>query len=71
MRHYHAELARRLGPRLGGYSLHLLQRHFDVAVADLVRFLAGWGLWGSNVKWAVQRTHRVLADLPSYLQPGP
>eukprot|EP00884_Botryococcus_braunii_P008168 jgi/Botrbrau1/17352/Bobra.0015s0096.2 len=64
LRHYHAELAHRLGSRLGDYSLEVLQRHFDVAVADLVRFLAGWGLWGSNVRWAVQRTRRLLAELP-------
>jgi hypothetical protein len=65
LRHYHAELAGRLGSRLGGYSLDVLQRHFDIAVADLVRFLAGWGLWGSNVQWAEHRTRRVLAHLPS------
>lgn len=67
LQHYYQELSARLGPeRLGGYTLDLLQRHFDVALADLVRFLAGWGLWGSNVQWAVQRTRHVLANLPEY-----
>jgi hypothetical protein len=64
LEHYHAELARRLGPaRLGDYTVDVLQRHFDVALADLVRFLAGWGMWGSNVSWAAARARSVVAEI--------
>lgn len=60
---YHAELAGLLPPgRAAAYPAEALRDDFDVAVADYVRFMAGWGYWG-NVAWAERRARRVLDRL--------
>ncbi|KAJ3136971.1 hypothetical protein HK101_003957 [Irineochytrium annulatum] len=41
------------------YSLDMLRCHFDLAVLDFTRFMAGWGMWGSS-RWAVQWSESVL-----------
>ncbi|KAI9346089.1 kinase-like domain-containing protein [Zopfochytrium polystomum] len=50
----------------------LLQLHFDVAVADYMRFLAGWdgGMWG-NCDWAMRRTDATLRTLDGGLLLAP
>ena len=33
------------GGRGAGYSWEVMRKHYEVCVADYVRFMAGWGFW--------------------------
>jgi len=45
---------------LNGYKLYMFQEHFDWALLDYVRFMAGWGFWG-NSEWAIARTEHLIS----------
>ena len=63
LRHYHAALVDRLSAeQAAAYTFDVFQDHFDVSVADFVRFMAGWGWWG-DVAWANRKTEAVLDRL--------
>jgi hypothetical protein len=61
--HYHRSLLARLRAlgRAGGeaYTAEVLQRHYDLALLDYCRFMAGWGWWG-NAGWARSRARALL-----------
>ncbi|KAJ9515189.1 hypothetical protein QJQ45_002314 [Haematococcus lacustris] len=56
LRHYHTTLMSRLGELQPGlvaeaaqrtYTWEVLRQHYDLALLDFVRFMAGWGSWGA------------------------
>jgi hypothetical protein len=63
LQYYHGRLQRYLQQygRGGGerYSLQVLQRHYELALLDYCRFMAGWGWWG-NAGWARARAKELL-----------
>lgn len=64
--HYHQQLTGSLDTASAAdYSLEICKQHFDVALLDYVRFLAGWGMWGYGSSWA-QRRARQLLDEPMF-----
>ncbi|GLC68366.1 hypothetical protein PLESTF_000683400 [Pleodorina starrii] len=74
--YYHAELLDRLATSRGAagveaaarYRPDVMRRHFDLALLDYVRFMAGWGMWGSGVDWAVRRTRALIPRVNQLLQ---
>ena len=63
LRHYHAALVERLNPEQAmQYSFDIFEEHFELSVADFVRFMAGWGYWGAST-WADAKTTKVLNRL--------
>lgn len=42
-----------------GYDAHVLRSHYDLAAADFVRFMAGWGWWGGGNDRAAKTARRV------------
>ena len=36
---------------------------FELALVDYVRFMAGWGMWGSNSDYAEKRAVQILKDI--------
>lgn len=63
LRHYHAALVERLTPEQAGrYTFGVFEEHFELCVADFVRFMAGWGYWGAS-SWADEKTNKVLERL--------
>ena len=45
---------------ISSYSYDVMKEDFGVALLDYMRFMAGWGLWGSGLGWAVQRSKELL-----------
>lgn len=73
LQYYHARLQQYLQQygREGRerYSLAVLQRHYELALLDYCRFMAGWGWWG-NAGWARARAKELLrAGLQRLLKP--
>lgn len=63
LRHYHAALVDRLSAEhAAAYSFDVFQDHFELSVADFVRFMAGWGYWGESA-WADRKTKAVVDRL--------
>ena len=63
LRHYHAALVDRLTPEQAQrYTFGVFEDHFELSVADFVRFMAGWGYWGAST-WADEKTTKVLKRL--------
>ena len=63
LRHYHAALLERLTSEQGQrYTFEIFEEHFELSVADFVRFMAGWGYWGAS-SWADEKTRKVLKNL--------
>ena len=63
LEYYHTELTNRLPPQAAEeYTQDVMRRHFDLAVADFVRFMAGWGAWG-NTRWAEKITRNVVSNV--------
>ncbi|KAG2452058.1 hypothetical protein HYH02_003094 [Chlamydomonas schloesseri] len=69
--HYRSALAARLAELKGEaaaaeamarYHPAVMRRHFDLALLDYVRFMAGWGMWGSGCDWATRRAKALLAQ---------
>ena len=44
------------------YTISLLRGQYELALMDMVRFLAGWGMWG-NSNYACQRVKALLRTL--------
>ncbi|KAJ3090343.1 hypothetical protein HK102_004034 [Quaeritorhiza haematococci] len=42
------------------YTFDEMWKHYEYALADYVRFMVGWGMWG-NDRWACRRTKEILA----------
>ncbi|EFJ50549.1 hypothetical protein VOLCADRAFT_88467 [Volvox carteri f. nagariensis] len=73
--YYHSELLDRLilkgEPGIEAacrYRPEVMRRHFDLSLLDYVRFMAGWGMWGSGVDWAVRRARALLPHVGQLLQ---
>lgn len=52
LQHYHAAVCQALQRRgLAGesaaYTADVMQEHYELAMMDYVRFMAGWGWWGA------------------------
>ena len=63
LRHYYAALIDRLSPgQAHRYTFEIFEDHFELSVADFVRFMAGWGYWGAS-SWADEKTAKVLKRL--------
>eukprot|EP00879_Flechtneria_rotunda_P025419 GHRR01027012.1.p1 GENE.GHRR01027012.1~~GHRR01027012.1.p1 ORF type:complete len:337 (+),score=117.66 GHRR01027012.1:452-1462(+) len=65
--HYHNELVGQLhnfgkAAAAGSYTREVMKAQLDLCVADYVRFMAGWGMWG-NHHWACRRARQVLKQL--------
>ncbi|KXZ53981.1 hypothetical protein GPECTOR_6g901 [Gonium pectorale] len=72
--YYHAELTSRLteagaasAAAAARYHTGVMKRHFDLALLDYVRFMAGWGMWGSGVQWATRRARSLLPRVQELL----
>ena len=57
-----AALARR-GADPAGYDAGVLRSHYDLACADFVRFMAGWGWWGGGSDRAAATARRVAREV--------
>ncbi|GFR41607.1 hypothetical protein Agub_g2331 [Astrephomene gubernaculifera] len=81
--YYHSQLQERLLVIGGGsgaedgssgadaaarYHAGVMRRHFELALLDYVRFMAGWGMWGSGLDWAVRRAREVLPRVQQLLR---
>jgi hypothetical protein len=44
------------------YPFSVLQYHYEIALIDYMRFMAGWGLWG-NTDYAEQRANEIIQEL--------
>jgi hypothetical protein len=45
------------------YSFEVLRQEYRLAMCDYVRFMAGWGFWGSAASWAAARARQFLPEL--------
>ena len=60
LHHYHSALVERLSAeQAAAYTFNIFMDHFELSVADFVRFMAGWGFWGETA-WADRKTEAVL-----------
>lgn len=69
--HYHAALTARLAvlgkaPAAAAFELGVFESHFELALLDYCRFMAGWGWWGA-AGYAQRRCREALARLPAAL----
>lgn len=46
-----------------GYDMDTLREHYDLAAADFVRFMAGWGWWGGGSDRAAKTARRVAREV--------
>eukprot|EP00551_Chaetoceros_affinis_P005469 CAMPEP_0203668718 /NCGR_PEP_ID=MMETSP0090-20130426/5275_1 /ASSEMBLY_ACC=CAM_ASM_001088 /TAXON_ID=426623 /ORGANISM="Chaetoceros affinis, Strain CCMP159" /LENGTH=474 /DNA_ID=CAMNT_0050533225 /DNA_START=68 /DNA_END=1489 /DNA_ORIENTATION=- len=46
-------------------SLESVKKQYELCLLDYVRFMAGWGFWGSNVDYAERRAWSILQQLLS------
>ncbi|GIL47760.1 hypothetical protein Vafri_3944 [Volvox africanus] len=72
--YYHSELLNRLALKGKAgieaamrYRPDVMRRHVDLALLDYVRFMAGWGIWGSGSGWAVRRAKALLPKVQQLL----
>lgn len=72
LRYYHARLCvhlRALRPpaeaeaAVAAYSFGVMVGHFEAALLDYVRFMAGWGMWGAGLGWAEERARGIMARM--------
>jgi hypothetical protein len=59
-------LAQQLGGNVEGYSSAVMDAQYKLAMLDYVRFMAGWGFWGS-VRWAQSKAEAYMKELPGLL----
>jgi Ser/Thr protein kinase RdoA (MazF antagonist) len=59
LQYYHEQLTSLLGDAASSYTFEVMQAHFELALLDYVRFMAGWGFWG-NGAWASKRAREML-----------
>lgn len=50
------------------YDNAVMTKHLELAVLDYVRFMAGWGMWGSGLDWAVSRARVALPRVEQLLE---
>lgn len=64
LQHYHQQLTSQLKPAAAAdYTRIILDQHFDLALLDYVRFMAGWGAWGYGSGWAQRKAKQLLKEL--------
>ncbi|KAG2500330.1 hypothetical protein HYH03_001906 [Edaphochlamys debaryana] len=76
MDHYHKQLSSQLSRQHGAsgsaaaarYTPAVMRAHMDLALLDYVRFMAGWGMWGSGCEWAVARARALLPRVGELLR---
>ena len=74
LRSYHSELVqvirsrKEVSPEIasflereGDYTFEKLWEHWELAIIDWYRFMAGWGFWG-NDGWVEQRARQIAAN---------
>jgi hypothetical protein len=68
---YHETLTNALSQRpnqnTNMYSLEVATMHFELCLLDYVRFMAGWGFWGSNCNYATTRAQTLLQELEAMI----
>ncbi|KAJ3530385.1 hypothetical protein NM688_g7717 [Phlebia brevispora] len=58
---YHASLSRYLStPDRAAYTFDVFWHHWELAIVDWYRFMAGWGFWG-NDSWVERRAREVVS----------
>ena len=67
---YHKELIenlKRIGrvpaDRIDAITFSIIESQFKLTLLDYVRFMAGWGFWGSNSRYAQDRARSILEDI--------
>jgi hypothetical protein len=61
--HYHEALTSRLPSDVAAtYPLELALERLELALLDLVRWMAGWGYWG-NSDWAIEKARVTLKQI--------
>ncbi|PNH09121.1 hypothetical protein TSOC_004280, partial [Tetrabaena socialis] len=76
--YYHSELCAQLAAQRGDagreaaarYDQGVMLRHFELVLLDYVRFMAGWGTWGSGLEWALRRSRALLPAAAQLLAGG-
>jgi aminoglycoside/choline kinase family phosphotransferase len=66
LQYYYDRLVEQLGGDVGGYSSAVMDAQYKLAMLDYVRFMAGWGFWGS-VRWAQTKAEAYMKELPGLL----
>jgi hypothetical protein len=51
------------GARGAGYTEEVMMAHYALCVADYVRFMSGWGFWGTDPKWSSRQAEALLLRL--------
>ena len=66
LRHYHSTLVNVIrdsfppvNPEAELYPFETFLRHWDLAIVDWFRFMAGWGCWG-NDRWVERRAKEIV-----------
>ena len=52
-----------VGKNISGLTLNELIVQYELCLVDYVRFMAGWGMWGSNCNYAAERVCFILNEL--------
>jgi len=52
-----------VGKELNGYTMKILLLQYELCLVDYVRFMAGWGFWGSNSSYASSRVKRIISEI--------
>jgi hypothetical protein len=47
------------------FTMEIMKKQFELCLLDYVRFMAGWGFWGSNVSYAEEKAWSILKELVS------
>ena len=49
----------------GVLNLGAMRKQYELSLLDYVRFMSGWGFWGSNVDYAEEKTWSLLKEIVS------
>lgn len=61
--YYYEYLVKELKPeQRTAYTLDIMKQHYQLALLDYVRFMAGWGFWG-NSSWAKKEAKKYLNEV--------
>uniref|UniRef100_A0A7S4K565 CHK kinase-like domain-containing protein n=1 Tax=Odontella aurita TaxID=265563 RepID=A0A7S4K565_9STRA len=70
LRYYREALAENLrsigrvpADRVAAYSFDAAVQHYELCLMDYVRFMAGWGFWGENCRYAQDECRRIIEDM--------
>ena len=63
---YHASLLRFISKSAGHntYTIETLWKHWELAIVDWFRFMAGWGFWGNDA-WVRRRAREIVSQWES------